>query len=94
MLGDRIIAQGQAERAKELEFIHKALPDFNITDVKDNDIVNKLNQIMQGKKQFKYALDRIRAAMKDSRATGHKNLGPSASSLFTSYLGTELSKLF
>lgn len=94
MLGDRIIAQGQAERAKELEFIHKALPDFDITGAKDSDIVNKINQIMQGKKQFKYALDRIRAAMKDSRATGHKNLGPSASSLFTSYLGTELSKLF
>lgn len=94
-LGNRIIAQGQAERAKELEFIHKALPDFEFKENNINgDIIKAINRIIRGKKQFKYALERMRAAIKDSKATDHKNLGPSASSLFTSYLGTQLSKLF
>lgn len=95
-LGIKLMAQGAAERAKELDFISKALPDFDITSIKSNypEIINKLNEIIRGKKQFEYALKRIKAAVKNSKKTGNKNLGPSASSLFTSYLGTELSKLF
>ena len=49
---------------------------------------------MHGKDQYKNALDRIKAAMGNSKKTGNKNLAPSVSSLFTSYLGTEISKIF
>lgn len=51
-LGIKLMAQGAAERAKELDFISKALPDFDITSIKSNypEIINKLNEIIRGKK--------------------------------------------
>lgn len=93
-LGGRVKTQGEAERKKERDFLKNALPDLDFDSISDTDLIQKLNEIMHGKKQYENALTRIHAAIRDSNDTGRKNLAPSVSSLFTSYLGTELSNVF
>lgn len=93
-LGERVKNQGQAEREKERAFLSKVMPGFDFTNISDIELIQKLNEIINGKQQFENALGRIHAAIDNSNKTGNKNLGPSISSLFTSYLGTELSKVF
>ena len=99
-LGARMVALGQAERKKELALLKRMLPDFNFEQIDEMQLIAKLNEIMKGKEQFKYALDRIQAAMnfskKNAKITGEafKGMGPSMASTFLSYLGTEMSALF
>ena len=93
-LGERVKAQGAAERTKERAFLASALPDFDFSNISDLDLIRKLNEVMNGAKQYENALKRIQAAMAKSKKDGTKNLGPSVSSLFTSYLGTEISQIF
>ena len=99
-LGARMIALGQAERAKEISLLQHALPDFNFNMISDTELITKLNELIRGKEQFKYALDRIKNAIqlgsKKAKTTGSdfKGLGPSMASVFLSYLGTEMTNLF
>ena len=99
-LGARMVALGQAERQKELDLLHRVLPSFNFNNVSDTQLITKLNEIIRGKEQFKYALDRIKHAIaagsKKAQTTGEdfKGLGPSMASVFLSYLGTEMTNLF
>lgn len=55
----RVTAMGEAERAKEQAFITANLPDFDFSNVKEEDYITVINEIVRGEKQFKYALDRI-----------------------------------
>ena len=93
-LGERVKNQGLAERKKEIDFLNKALPDFIFNNITDRDLIIKLNEIISGAEQYANALNRIKAALDKSKKTDTKSLGPSAATLFTSYLGTELSQIF
>lgn len=89
----RVTAMGEAERAKEQAFITANLPDFDFSNVKEEDYITVINEIVRGEKQFKYALDRIQAAIKKGKetkadGTKYKNLAPTMSAVFMSYLTT------
>lgn len=93
VIAGRVIAMGQAERAKEQAFIHANFPDFDFSNVKKEDYITVINEIVRGEKQFKYALDRIQAAIrkgKEKKPNGekYKNLAPTMSAVFMSYLTT------
>ena len=93
-LGARVKAQGEAELKKEQDLLKHMMPEFDFSGVRDIELIQKLNEIIRGKEQYQNALNRIKAAINNSDKTGNKNLGPSVSSLFTSYLGTEISNIF
>lgn len=89
----RVIAMGQAERAKEQAFIRANLPDFDFSNVEEKDYITVINEIVRGEKQFKHALDRIQKAIakgKEKKPNGekYKNLAPTMSAVFMSYLTT------
>lgn len=90
-IAGRVTAMGKAERAKEQAFIKANLPDFDFSNVEEKDYITVINEIVQGEKQFKYALDRIQMAIKKSKetkadGTKYKNLAPTMSAVFMSYL--------
>lgn len=90
-IAGRVTAMGMAERAKEQAFIKSNLPDFDFSNIKEKDYITTINNIVQGEKQFKYALDRIQMAIKKSKetkadGTKYKNLAPTMSAVFMSYL--------
>lgn len=92
-IAGRVTAMGQAERAKEQAFITANLPDFDFSNIKEEDYITVINEIVRGEKQFKYALDRIQMAIakgKEKRPNGekYKNLAPTMSAVFMSYLTT------
>ena len=92
-IGERIAAMGAAERLKEQAFIKANLPDFDFSGIQEEDYIKVISTIVQGEKQFKAALDRINIAMQKSKeinAKGekYKNLAPTMSALFMSYLTT------
>ena len=93
-LGARVKTQGEAELKKEQELLKHMMPEFDFSGVQDIELIQKINEIIRGKEQYQNALSRIKAAIDNSDATGNKNLAPSVSSLFTSYLGTEISNIF
>lgn len=90
-IAGRVTAMGEAEREKEQAFIKANLPDFDFSNIKEEDYITTINSIVQGEKQFKYALDRIQMAIrkgKETKADGtkYKNLAPTMSAVFMSYL--------
>ena len=90
-IAGRVTAMGEAERKKEQAFIKANLPDFDFSNIKEEDYITTINSIVQGEKQFKYALDRIQMAIrkgKETKADGtkYKNLAPTMSAVFISYL--------
>lgn len=92
-IAGRVIAMGMAERAKEQAFIRANLPDFDFSGIQEEDYITVINEIVRGEKQFKSALDRIKAAInvsKKSKPNGekYKNLAPTMSAVFMSYLTT------
>lgn len=95
-LGRHVLSMGEKERAKELHFLQKNLPDFKFDDISDKDLITKINEVVNGEKQFSYALDRIKNAIKMGRkkakSTGedYKGLAPTMASVFFSYVGTEV----
>lgn len=98
-IAGRITAMGEAERAKEDAFIRANLPDFDFSGIQEEDYITVITSIVQGEKQFKYALDRIKAAIdlgKETKANGekYKNLAPTMSALFMSYLTTAVTARF
>lgn len=98
-IAGRVTAMGKAERAKEEAFIRANLPDFDFSGIQKEDYITVINQIIRGEKQFKYALDRIKAAIdlgKETKANGekYKNLAPTMSALFMSYLTTAVTARF
>ena len=66
-LGDRVKNIGLEERKKELMFLSHNLPDFDFTNIKDEVLITRINEIINGEDQFKYALDRIKNAIKMGR---------------------------
>lgn len=99
-VGNNVKDIGLAERKKEQAFIQANLPDFDLSSLENNptQYITTLNEIVQGKDQFKYALDRIHAAIEMGKKTHwvgtkkeyYKNLAPTMSALFMSYLTTEV----
>ena len=48
-LGERVKAQGQTEREKERAFLSKIMPGFDFTNISDIELIQKLNEIINGK---------------------------------------------
>lgn len=92
-LGERVHSVGIAELEKERTFLRQILPDFNFDDIEGKELIDQLNEVMHGQVQYKNALGRIKAALKPQNQSKGQ-LAPSASSLFSSYLGTEISRIF
>lgn len=99
-LGERMKALGEAERQKELNLLRRALPDFDFSNVDENQLIQKLNEVIRGKEQFEFALQRIEAAMNHggtmakTTKESFKGLAPSMASVFLSYLTTEMVATF
>lgn len=94
-LGERVKSIGQAERQKELSFLKQNIPDFDFTDIKDKDLITKINELVNGEAQFRYALDRIKKAIalgrkKNKKNEDYKGLAPTMASVFMSYMTTAL----
>lgn len=94
-LGDRMISIGKEERTKELNYLRANLPDFDFTNIDDKQLITTINEIISGKDQFKYALDRIKAAIKlgrkkNQKGEDYKGLAPTMSSVFMGYMTTAL----
>lgn len=87
-VGATLVAQGQAEMAKEIALIQSAGLDVNNTeDVKE--FIKRFNEVLMGAEQFEKAVNRIKIAT-DKEHQGKENRAPTAASWFTSYLGTAL----
>lgn len=101
-LGERVKSIGEAEREKEKMFLSQNLPDFDFTNIDDKKLITWINEIINGEKQFKYALDRINNAIKFGKnptknkksedetksQENFKGLAPTMAALFPQYLGT------
>ena len=89
-IGATLVAQGQAEMAKEIALIQAAGLSVNSTeDVKE--FIKRFNEVLMGAEQFKKAVDRLKVAVNDKHQ-GKENRAPTAASWFTSYLGTALTE--
>lgn len=89
--GARLVALGQKEMDKERRLIEAAtgLVMSDETDIKT--FIQNFNQVLMGKKQYEYALKRLKLALsKDNQ--GKKSRAPTIVSFFTSYLGTALNR--
>ena len=89
-IGATLVAQGQAEMAKEIALIQAAgLSVNNTEDVKE--FIQRFNEVLMGAEQFKKAVDRLKIAVNDKHQ-GKENRAPTAASWFASYLGTAITE--
>ena len=54
-LGDRIESIGWREREKEINFLQRNFPDITL-DIEDKDLIQKLNQLLNGADKFQEAV--------------------------------------
>lgn len=85
-LGKRIRDQGQAERAKEIDFLRHTFPDLSF-DIDDRDLIHKLNTVINGSREFGNAVKRIQNVLKYSDS-GQKTVAPTIAALFGQQLQT------
>lgn len=80
-----------AERTKEDTFI-KSLPAFK--GLEYNDFIKDFNAILQGKERFEALQNRIKDALTRSKKdnSNFKGMAPNMSSVYASYLATELER--
>ena len=92
-LGERVENVGKAERKKELDFLHHNLPDIDLSQIDNRELFTKINELINGADQFKFALDRIKSGIllgrtKNQKGENYKGLAPTMASVFPSYLAT------
>lgn len=92
-----LITLGNQERQKEIQLINMAtgINNFYTDDLAGTkQFIKDFNEIIMGKDQFKYALDRIKASLNNSskKTSDTSQRAPTIASWFTSYFRTNLSK--
>lgn len=89
-VGNKLISLGNNEFEKERQLLERAGFTINSeTDVKT--FIQNFNETLQGAKNYKAALTRIKLALSDERQN-RKNRAPTIASWFTSYLNTTLNE--
>lgn len=89
--GARLVSLGRSEMAKEIKLIESVT---GMTMSSESDIktfIQNFNQVLMGKKQYEYALKRLKLALSKENQ-GKKNRAPTIASFFTTYLGTALNR--
>ena len=89
--GARLVSLGRSEMAKEIKLIESVT---GMTMSSESDIktfIQNFNQVLMGKKQYEYALKRLKLALSKENQ-GKKNRAPTIVSFFTTYLGTALNR--
>ena len=83
-IGKNLINLGEREKQKELKLLQQALGE-DLTDANEYELINKFNEVIQGKKRFERAVDQIKRAAANYK-NGQKQMAPVLSSLYLSHL--------